>query len=347
MNGNLRRSFLACVWACALLGVLFLTGCGSVGEPFLPETTVANLPGEDLAGPCTYALRVAEGPVVPPALQPTQIPQTGVLVVYEREDSLTLFDDPTVIATAQGLHLAMLYAYQCDAASFDDLQPNASDGPGRALFQALDQFAVSLNHPELASANVFLTGFSAAGYLAVTTAAEYPRRILGTIPYAPASSIYDIGSLDVTPALAKVPSLILVSATDVAAGDQRPFFLFQSGWAQGSPWGFASQHSLNHCCVDSIAPILNPWVTGIFEGYTSPASSGLVSLQGEPVPAPATVGFQIASDGSFDPFGYQDFYFGSASILPASTQGEPFEGWLPNQTTAQEWLTWVTNPNGN
>ena len=271
-----------------------------------------------------------------------------MLVVFERSDSLKLFEDPTLIAAAQGMHMAMLYAYQCNAASFDDLQPDATEGPGRALFQGLNQFAVSLNHPELAQANVFLTGFSAAGYLSVTTALEYPGRVLGTIPYAPAAAVDDLDTVVVTPAAARIPSLILVSATDIAAGDQKPFFLFDRGWGQGAPWGFASQHALNHCCVDSVAPILIPWMSAIFTEYTAAQTNGLVALKSLNAPAAPVVAFQIASDGSFDPFGYQDFFFGLASILPsADGAAEPFQAWLPDQASAQAWLTWVTNPNGN
>ncbi len=331
-----------------MFATLLTAGCGSIGVPFLPETTVANLASEDLTGPCTYALRLAEGPVVTPGQPPVQIPQTSVLVIFERADSLKLLEDPTVIAAAQGMHMAMMYAYQCNAASFDDLQPDAAKGPGRALFQALNQFAASLNHPELAGANVFLTGFSAAGYLAVTTALEYPSRVLGTIPYAPASGVDDLDTVVVTPAAAKIPSLILVSATDVAAGDQKPFFLFDRGWAQGAPWGFASQHALNHCCVDSIAPVLIPWMTAVFTEYTTAQANGLLALKPLNVPAAPVVAFQVASDGSFDPFGYQDFFFGSASILPSPEgAGEPFEAWLPDQASAEAWLAWVNNPDGN
>ncbi len=338
------------VWALVcLLGfpALLMTGCGFVREPNLPETTVAKVAGEDMADTCTYALRVANGPVLIPGQSPSQIPQTAVLVVFERLDSLNLFEDPAVIAAAQNLHMAMMYAYQCNASSFDDLQPVASAGPGRALFQALNQFSVSLSHPELANANVFVTGFSAAGYLSVTLAAEHPDRVLGVIPYAPASAYYDLGSLEVSPKLAQVPALILVSAQDTAAGDQRPFFLFLNGWVQGAPWGFASQHSVGHCCVDSIAPMLIPWMTAIFNEYTVTGSSGLVTPKGVVHPAPASVGFQIASDGSFDPFGWQNFYFGSASVFSSALPGEPYQAWLPDATNTAAWLAWVNNPDGN
>ena len=53
---------------------LLTAGCGSIAVPYLPETTVANLPSEDLTGPCTYAIRLAEGPVVIPGQPTVQIP---------------------------------------------------------------------------------------------------------------------------------------------------------------------------------------------------------------------------------------------------------------------------------
>ena len=343
MPGNRFRS--APVWASAFFAATLLTtGCGTNAIPLLPETTVANLPSEDLAGPCTYAMRLVEGPVVTPGQPATQIPQTGVLVVFERGDSLSLFEDPAVIATAQQLHLAMMYAYQCNAASFNDLQSNAGAGPGRALFQALNQFAVSLKHPELGNANVFLTGFSAAGFLSVTTARDFPGRVLGTIPYAPASAYADLNQIQVSAALAQIPSLILVSGKDVAAGDQLPFFLFLRGWEQGAPWGFASQRAVNHCCVDSIAPLLIPWITAVFHKDTTAGPNGLVSLNSGISPVAPSVAFEITVDGSFDPLGFQNFYLGSYSILPA-TSGGPFEAWLPDAATTQAWVSWITNPN--
>lgn len=332
------RSFWLYLLLCA---VLFTIGCGQNFVPLLPETTVTNLPGEDLAGPCTYALRVTPGPVLAPNQPASAISQTGVLVVFERGDSLTLFDDATVIANAQRFHLAMLYAYQCNAASFDDLQFDAAVGPGRALFQALNQFAVSLNHPELASANVFLTGFSAGGFLSITVANQYPNRVLGTVPYAPASAYANVSDVSVPAAAARIPSLILVSAEDRAAGDQLPLFYFQRGWAMGAPWGFASQPSYNHCCVDSIAPMLNVWLAAIASDYSSAAPNGLLALTPQTLPAPPSVTFQIDVDGNFDPFGWQDFTLSYPSVLPANAGG-PYQAWLPNQATTQEWLNWIS-----
>jgi hypothetical protein len=338
------RTLWIIVFASSL--VLGLAGCGALTVPYLPETTVTPLASEDLAGPCTYALRLAQGPVVTPGQPPESLPQTGVLVVFDRGDSMTLFDDPAVIATAQKLHLAMLYAYQCDAQSFDDLQPNAAAGPGRALFQALTQFAVSQNHPELASANVFLTGFSAAGFLSASTAIEYPSRVLGVIPYAPGSSHADLDYLDVTQAAAQVPTLVLVNASDTSAGDQFPFFYFQHGASQGGPWGIAAQRAMQHCCVDSIAPILIPWVTAIYNQYTVTQSNGMVARAAETGNVPPTVAFQLYGDGIFDGLGWQDFYFTTYSVLP-STSGGPFQAWLPDAATTQAWETWITAPNGN
>ncbi len=335
-SARARAIVLLCLALCS-------AGCGNIVIPNLPEVTVTNLPGEDLAGPCTYAMRLTPGPVLIPGQPATEIPQTGVLVVFERGDSLSLFEDPSVISMAQGLHLAMMYAYQCDASSFDDLQPDGSKGPGRALFQALNQFAVSLTHPELANANVFLTGFSAAGYLSISLADIYPDRVLGTVPYAPASGYFALDQLDITRA-ARIPSLMLVSGTDLAAGDQIPFFLFLDGRARGAPWGFASQHDLNHCCVDSTASLLNPWIHAIFTEETTARPDGTVVLKPPTLPAPATVAFQVTVDGSFDVFGWQDFYFGSYSLLP-STSGGPYFAWLPDAATTQAWIDWTTRAN--
>ena len=353
MTGNLLRAFRllwpVCVLATAVAG---LTGCGTVTAPWLPETTVAPLAGEDLSGPCTYSLRLAQATPALSNNQPgnpipvTFVPQTGVLVIFERDDSITLFDDPTLIATAQKLQMAMLYANQCNAASFDDLQADAAKGPGRALFQALDQFAVSTAHPELATANVVLNGFSAGGYLAVSLLNAYPSRVLGAVPYAPASGYYDLDQLRVTAGGAKIPMLILASGNDIAAGTHRPYNLFLRGWQENAPWGFGVQHLVNHCCTDSVAPLLEPWLTAVMQKDLQASAAGQTVRNQQAVPAPPTVLFQFSFDNLFDAIGWEDFDISSASILP-STAGGSQPAWLPDVETAKAWLTWVTNPKGN
>jgi hypothetical protein len=134
-------------WLFVLLvfpGLPYLAACGSGYHAGTVSTSVAALPGEDLAGPCTYDL----------TLSSPQAQQAGVLVVFERGDSAYLYADPAVQGMAAKLNLAMVYAHQCNAISTGDLQPDAAQGPGRALLLALTQFSQSTGHAELATAKV-------------------------------------------------------------------------------------------------------------------------------------------------------------------------------------------------
>lgn len=328
------------------MGVAALTGCGTVVQPYLPQTSVAALPGEDLQGPCLYSLRLVTGPPPSPGAPPALVTQTGVLVVYERGDSSTVFADERLIAMAQQLHLAMMFAYECDAVSYADLQVNATQGPGRALFTALSQFAISTNHPELNSANLVLFGFSAAGYLSVTMTNAYPSRVLGAIPFAPASAEIDLDGVAVSASAAGVPMLILANGEDIDAGTQRPINLYLRGWSQGAPWGFAVQNGTGHCCTDSAVPLMVPWITGLLQQQTATSASGLAAPRPQPNPAVPVVRFDCVPDGQVDVFYNNVCAFPSASILP-SVSGGPYSGWMPDAASAQAWLQWVKNAGTN
>lgn len=327
-----RFTLHACLLACLLLCV---TGCGTVTALWGPTTTVAPIAGEDLKKPCKYEMQFpARG-----------VSQKGVFVVFDRGDSMDLYTDPAIQAMAAQLQFATMYAYECDAASFDDLQPQATKGPGRALFQALTQFSTLTQHPELANANVVLFGFSAGGFLSMTMANAYPDRVLAAIPYAPASGMYNLDDMAVTGG-AKVPVLILASSGDWAAGTERPLSLFQRGWAVGAPWAFAVQKDVAHCCTDSTQSLLIPWVNAVIAGQTSVSAAGESVLQAETGPAASAVQFECTPNGYFDSIGWPRCDFSSASILP-STAGGPEPSWMPSAAVAQAWLRWVTSPGGN
>ena len=274
------------------------------------------------------------------------VTQTAVMVIFQRGDSETLFNDPKLVATLSDLNMAEMFAYECDASSFPDLQADATKGPGRALFQALNQLAETTEHPELSSANVILWGFSAAGYLSVSMTSAYPQRVLGAIPYAPASEYYNLDNVPVSPDAAHVPMLILGSATDLAAGTQRPMNLFLRGWSQNGRWGFGVQNLLNHCCADSTANVTMPWVKAIAQQQSTTSTTGQLVLKASTTPPPPTVRFTCSPDGLFDAIGWQDCAFTGASILPSTTGGQQ-AGWLPDVDSANAWLTWVTKAGGN
>jgi hypothetical protein len=232
---------------------------------------------------------------------------------------------------AGSLGFSLVFAYECDALSFNDLQPDASKGPARALFTALDQFAEASGHSELRQSPVVLNGFSAAGILSLTMANFAPSRVLGVLAYAPGSSYLDL--LDVTPsagALA-IPTLILANAQDPTAGTTRGMSYFLKGRAHNAPWGFGVQNQSAHCCNLTIRPMLVSWVPGV-------VSSSLAS--------PQTVEFVCTPNGVIDMYNETN-----CRITYASVGSQPNPGvqtaWMPDIPSAQAWLAWVTNTGVN
>jgi hypothetical protein len=295
-------------------------------SPNTTETTVANLPGEDLAGPCNYYLYLAN-----PAAT-----LRGVLVIFDRSDSADLFTDAGVRSFAGALQLGLLLPQQCDAASFGDIQQNAFAGPGRALFTALDQLATATSHPELAQANVVLFGFSAAGVLAATTANYKPHRVIGVIAYDGASTQQQLNTVVATAEAREIPFLVLSNDQDTSAGTSRDEMFFAQGWKQGAPWGYAVQHGVGHCCAITTKPLILPWIAVV---TTLRISNG--DLAAVPLGMGVFNHFTCAPNGIEDVTGYENCTFTAASLIPAGSSIAGAQGWLPDATTAAAWLQWV------
>ncbi len=316
-----------------------LTGCGGTVISGL-GTSVATLPTDDLQSPCTYELQLATG------ANAATVTQAGVLVIFERGDSVNLFNDTKIQTMAQGLHLAMIFARECDAASTGDLQPDATKGPGRALFVALSQLGATTGHPELTNAPIILFGFSAAGVLSTTLANAYPTRVLGVVPYAAGSAHYDLDDLVVSTGASHIPMLILANAQDTASGTQRSYSYFQRGWATGAPWAYAVQNMTGHCCTLTTRDVTIAWITALLQTQASTGSNGQFSLTVPASPAPPAVRFLCKPNGITDAQEDINCQFASASVLP-STAGGPTAGWLPNAAASTAWLSWVTNTGTN
>ena len=184
--------------------VSFFTGCGSgiantapaaltasaTPTPALTPVNVSIAPqaGEDLAAPCEFDL----------LLTTQSTTQKGVLLIYERGDSALLFEDSSLRDAANTLGFAMLWAHQCNAASYADFQPNAARGPARMLTSALAALATQTTHPELATVPVVPYGFSAAGVLSLTLAEQLPTRVLAAVSYAAGAALLDLDSVTVS-----------------------------------------------------------------------------------------------------------------------------------------------------
>lgn len=325
-----RRSFV--LGLSLLSAVTALAGCGSGVHLDTISVSVDPLPTDDLSGPCSYDLIAPDN----------TLPQAAVLVVFERGDSDKVFQDMAIRQLTYDLHIAQVFAHQCNAASYDDLQSDAGRGPARALSEALTQFATMTQHPEISSAPVILYGFSAAGALSMTMAEAMPDRVLGAISYAPGSAYLNVAELPISDGAAHVPMLIMANARDQVVGTYRNKKYFERGHALGAPWAYAVQNSTGHCCNQSTLNLIVPWIRAMVS--TETAADG------------NTVKFSCAPDGVLDSYGSTDCSFTSAALgTPASaTAGSGKQsfapqdsGWLPDAASAQAWLSWVSNPNTN
>ncbi len=328
-------SFLKRSGAICLAGICFtpFLGCGLTMRGVSMSTEVAPIQGEDLHGSCVYDLVM---------FNPT-VPQTGVLVIYERGDSESLFDDFEMEQMASANRLAMVFARQCNAESYGDIQDDGTKGPGRTLFAALTQFAQKSGHAELGNSNVILYGFSAGAVLAATTTQAMPERVIGTIEYAMGSAFLDVTTLNIPAKALQVPTLIIANAKDESAGTQRNLDYFEKGRSAGGIWGYAVQNDTGHCCNLSTRDLIIPWIESVLR-----QRSGAVASNG---PAPlaqsaGTVGsFVCSPDGTVDAQGDVDCKFSYAALVTPSAGHQT--AWLPDVQTADAWVRWVSKGSTN
>jgi len=318
-----------------------LSGCGSGIAPI--TVYIPALATEDLVGPCQYDLLLPQ----PKASEYAGKPVTGVLVIYERGDSNLLYQDQTLRDAAFALRLGILWAHQCNARSTGDLQADAGQGPGRSLFAALTQLGAKSRHPELASIGLELYGFSAAGVLTATMENDYPERVLGAMLYAAGSASTDLDDVQIAPAAARVPTLVLANALDIDSGTYRSRMYFHRGRALAGMWSFAVQSGTDHCCNLSTRSIIVPWMQAIAPNLPAgmasaprPAdSSGIVA-------AIPNSSFVCTPNGIVDAQGDTDCNFTAASLGPPGSAKED-TGWLPDQASGEAWLAWVTHSGTN
>ena len=297
---------------------------------------VSPLPGEDLVLACSYDLKIAD----------MANPVRGVWVLFERADTLNLWNDQAFQAEAARLQLALVYAHECDAASFADLQPDGNKGPARALAAALTQLSVASAHPELASASIGMFGFSAAGVLALTVAEAMPERVSAVVTYAAGSGHLELRNITANAALQQVPLLLLANGDDTESGTTSSERFFEMGRAAGAPWTFAVQPRVGHCCTVSVSPLLVAWMSSVVPLRLRSAGglavvSEAASLRGQ---------FTCTPDGVQDGMGYSDCAITSAKVEAAAASADstaaatPSTAWLPTASFGSSWLQWIAVP---
>ncbi|MGI4826846.1 MAG: hypothetical protein ACRYFU_01440 [Janthinobacterium lividum] len=319
-----------------LLLTMILTGCGAgVFRPSpgtivsTSSTTVSLYPEttEDLNGPCLFDLRLPAGGGA----------AVGTLVVYERGDTQLFYDDASVQASADTLHLAMLFAHECDAATTGSFQADASKGPSRVLTAALSELAVSSGHIELSTGQLILFGYSAAGVLVATMTEILPSRILGAVEYIPGDLYINLDQVSISPANAQIPTLILDNALDTKSGTTRGMDYFLRGLPLKALWAYGVQHATDHCCSLSTRSLVLPWMAAL-------AGVGGNTLM-NPGAFPSSVYglFTCIQNTTVDVFGQTNCVISAASLETSMLASSRY-GWLPDMASGRAWLAWVLNP---
>ena len=176
-------------------------------------TPLAN---EDIASPCHTNLTIAA---------PERVVSV-VWVIYDRgRDVHAFYSDPSVVALARRLHLALL-----------------------VLFTALNQFAAASGHRELVKAKLIRLGFSGVGPLCTRIVSSAPSRIVAAILSSPEHyEPYGIDTVHLNPDDWVVPELILAGGHDDVSGTARFDLYFRQYRDLGAAWVFVVQNNSPHC----------------------------------------------------------------------------------------------------
>ena len=206
-------------------------------------------------------------------------------------------------------------------------------GVGRALFTALDQLASSEHRPELAKAPLIAMGWSGAGSLVGRLAGCHPERYLAGIAYAPGQ--YDplgMDTIELSRDAIRRPQLIVANGADNVNGTERPYGYFRKYFDKGAPWTFVVQNRTPHCCPQNAQTLILDWLGGVL---TTPSESWGTGKHGY-----ITVALSSVTDTWHRPV----FNATSTRVSERARKaafGELPAGWLPSNTFAEDWLTFV------
>jgi dienelactone hydrolase len=221
------------------------------------ETFVQPAQDEDIARDCRYEL------TLPNSTRPIR----AVWVIFERGSELTTFyQDPEVIAFARRQRIALMLARHCPSKNYEDMNVNPSRGIGRAMFTALEQFAQTTSHPELATSKVILLSFSGGGSLVARMVGYAPDRVIAAIPYAPGHfEPLGINTVKLPAEALVIPQLIIANGGDNVCGTERPYEYFQQYYQRGAPWTFVVQNNIPHCCIGNAKTLILAWLEAIIK----------------------------------------------------------------------------------
>ena len=356
--GEASVSFCVSLWAvlcssvaCAVAATSVITATNAGGQPATPkqglvfQTSVTPQPDEDLAAACRYELTL---------MSPSRTVR-AVWVIFERSrDMLDYYRDTDVRAFARRHDLALLFPFHCPSRSETggDMNVDPSKGIGRALFAALTQLAQSSSHPELGSAKLILLGFSGTGSLVGRLAEFAPDRVVAVIPTAPGHfDPLGMDTISLSPKAVRIPHLILVGSSDAVSGTQRPYEYFRRHFEQGGPWTFIVQNKAPHCCIMNAKALILRWVDAVVVQRLTRATGWYGFIKNRPSDAIDCPGQSAPVRPSWcrstkDAWGGANWSVMAATIdsRPNPPVGMMVAGWLPTQTFAKQWLSFVTKP---
>jgi dienelactone hydrolase len=298
------------------------------------ETLVKPAQDEDIARDCGYELTLPN---------PTR-PIRAVWVIFERGSELTTFyRDPEVIAFAQRQRIALMLARHCPSKDYGDMNVNPSQGIGRAMFTALEQFAQTTSHPELATSKVIPLGFSAGGSLVARMVGYAPDRVIAAIPYAPGNvEPLGINTVKLPAEALAIPQLIIANGNDNVCGTERPYQYFQQYYARGAPWTFVVQNNIPHCCIGNAKILILTWLEAIIK---------LRRPTAEPTPLQSVsrrsgwfAFFKTELKATKDDWGQPTWNMVDVEIQPlgrVKSERSLTAGWLPTRGVLNVWLSFV------
>lgn len=221
------------------------------------RTYVTPLSGETLAGNCIYQMTIPDA----------ESPVRAVFVIFERGWQVgNVYYDPEVFRFAERHHIALLLAQHCPMKGSQDIDVVPEHGIGRALLTALEQFAGTSKHSEVATSKLILFSFSGGGSLVARMVTYSADRTLAAIEYAPGH--YDpvgIDTVGFTSKSLQVPQLIIANGADDRCGTAQPYAYFASAQKAGAPVTLVIQNQAPHCCVSNIVPLVLDWLDPVLQ----------------------------------------------------------------------------------
>jgi hypothetical protein len=232
---------------------------------------------------------------------------------------------------------ALMLPRHCRSKEREDMTVEPSQGVGCALFTALDQFASSTGHAELASAGLIVMGWSGAGSLTAPRPGYRPGPILASIDHAPGQYIpLGMDTIHLSGDAMRSPQLVIANGADKVNGTAQPYEFFRRHWDWGAPWTFVIQNRKPHCCLQNAQTLILGWVEALLVRGWHPRPGGPFGfIEVEPTDV---------RDEWKAPVSYIRAAVVSNAKHPSSRNQLP-AGWLISRKFAREWLVFAKRAN--